>query len=102
MNPKLTWNGPDAPIILWLLMSLLLLRLSSASAQTLEGIAVLPADTFVVGPTSGQFITASNGRIPPFSADLVLRAYHVQPDFEKKSHSTGSGQWAIHLVTSQP
>ncbi len=35
-------------------------------AQTLEGFASLPADTFAPGPTSGQFITAANGRLPPF------------------------------------
>jgi hypothetical protein len=38
----------------------------SASAQTLEAFAVLPADTFATGPTSGQFITPTNGRTPPF------------------------------------
>src|SRR5262245_62018539 len=35
-------------------------------AQTLEGFASLPADTFEPGPTSGQFIAATNGRTPPF------------------------------------
>ena len=35
-------------------------------AQTLEAIAILPADTFEHGPTSGQFIAPANGRIPPF------------------------------------
>ena len=35
-------------------------------AQTLESIAVLPADTFEPGPTSGQFASPANGRIPPF------------------------------------
>jgi len=40
---------------------------SHTSAQTLEGYAVLPADTFEPGPTSGQFITPANGRIPPFA-----------------------------------
>src|SRR5262245_35370820 len=40
--------------------------LTPASAQTLEGIAILPADTFKPGPTSGQFIAPTNGRIPPF------------------------------------
>src|SRR5262245_425823 len=40
---------------------------SSCFAQTLEGIAILPADTFEPGPTSGQFITPANGRIPPFA-----------------------------------
>src|SRR5262245_686598 len=40
---------------------------SSCFAQTLEGIAILPADTFEPGPTSGQFITPANGRIPTFA-----------------------------------
>src|SRR5215510_2690665 len=39
---------------------------SASFAQTLTGIAILPADTFESGPTSGQFITPANGRIPPF------------------------------------
>jgi hypothetical protein len=38
----------------------------SAAAQTLEGFARLPADTFAPGPTSGQLITPANGRVPPF------------------------------------
>lgn len=37
-----------------------------AGAQTLDGFASLPADTFEPGPTSGQFIAATNGRTPPF------------------------------------
>jgi hypothetical protein len=37
-----------------------------AAAQTLEGFATLPADTFAPGPTSGQQITPANGRVPPF------------------------------------
>ena len=36
------------------------------SAAELIGIAVLPADAFVEGPTSGQFIEPANGRRPPF------------------------------------
>jgi hypothetical protein len=39
---------------------------SRADAQTLEGFSSLPADTFALGPTSGQFITTTNGRVPPF------------------------------------
>ncbi len=39
---------------------------SSAHAQTLEGFASLPADTFAAGPTSGQLIATTNGRMPPF------------------------------------
>src|SRR5262245_17435855 len=37
-----------------------------ARAQTLEGFASFPADTFAPGPTSGQFIDPANGRVPPF------------------------------------
>ena len=39
---------------------------ASVQAQTLEGFASFPADTFAPGPTSGQFITPANGRTPPF------------------------------------
>jgi hypothetical protein len=42
-----------------------------AEAQELVGFAKLPADSFTPGPTSGQFITAANGRTPPF--------LHAQP-----------------------
>ncbi len=40
----------------------------SRPAPTVElvGFAVLQADYFVPGPTSGQFIEAANGRAPPF------------------------------------
>lgn len=37
-----------------------------SKAATLIGFAVLPADTFTPGPTSGQFIEARNNRQPPF------------------------------------
>ena len=39
---------------------------ADAPRPELIGVAVLPADTFVEGPTSGQFIDAANGRVPPF------------------------------------
>jgi hypothetical protein len=39
---------------------------TSADAQTLEAFASFPADTFAPGPTSGQFIAPTNGRVPPF------------------------------------
>jgi hypothetical protein len=38
----------------------------SDPAVELVGFAVLPADHFVPGPTSGQFIQPANGRTPPF------------------------------------
>src|SRR5262245_21865525 len=55
----------------WPVLALLLAMNSSGWAQTLEGLAVLPADTFAEGPTSGQFITPANGRIPPFAKQPV-------------------------------
>src|SRR5262245_30280233 len=39
---------------------------AQTSGSTLEAIAILPADTFEPGPTSGQFITPANGVLPPF------------------------------------
>jgi hypothetical protein len=38
----------------------------TAAAQTLEGFAKLPPDTFATGPTSGNLALAANGRVPPF------------------------------------
>jgi hypothetical protein len=39
---------------------------SAAQAQTLEAFVAFRADTFAPGPTSGQFIAPTNGRVPPF------------------------------------
>src|SRR5262245_33331813 len=50
-----------------LLLTIWALSGASAWAQTLEGLAVLPADTFEQGPTSGQFTSPANGRIPPYT-----------------------------------
>lgn len=47
-------------------LSILLISATQTTAQKLVGRAVLGADTFAPGPTSGQFITPSNGRTPPF------------------------------------
>lgn len=73
-----------------------------AQAQaTLTGWAVLPADTFAPGPTSGQFTSPANGRVPPyanaqpvqgFSAVLAgpsAGTYYVMPDngFGTKANS---------------
>lgn len=100
----------------------------------LVGRAVLPAATFSPGPTSGQFITSSNGVTVPFvaqqpvqgfsavlfgpaadtfqvlvdngfgsksnSADSLLLAYGVKPDF--KTISGGSGTvLPVDLTTGQ-
>jgi hypothetical protein len=74
----------------------------AAPAQTvLSGWAVLPADTFAPGPTSGQFTNPANGRVPPyvdkqpvqgFSAVLAgptAGSFHVMPDngFGTKANS---------------
>jgi hypothetical protein len=72
-----------------------------AEGQTLEKFASLSADTFAPGPTSGQFISPANGRIPPFDhkqpvqgVSSVLRArgneFLIMPDngFGQKANST--------------
>ena len=46
-----------------------------ADAQTLVGFARLPADTFAAGPTSGQFITAANKRVPPFAGAQPVQGF---------------------------
>ncbi len=54
------------PLVALIAMVLAAVSVTPSAAQTLEGIAILPADTFQPGPSSGQFIAAANGRIPPF------------------------------------
>ena len=49
-----------------LFATILAVSVEAASAATLVGYAVLPADSFSPGPTSGQFIGPANGRRPPF------------------------------------
>ena len=44
-------------------------------SPTLDGFASLPADTFRPGPTSGQFITAANGRTPPFRDQQPVQGF---------------------------
>jgi len=43
-----------------------LLTATAVHGATLIGYAELPADTFIPGPTSGQFIDPANNRTPPF------------------------------------
>src|SRR5262249_26418584 len=47
----------------------------SVDRPTLVGRAVLPADSFAAGPTSGQFITPANGRTPPFINRQPLQGF---------------------------
>jgi hypothetical protein len=49
------------------IVSVLAVCAGTVQAQTLEGFAMLPADTFAPGPTSGQFIAPANGVMPPFA-----------------------------------
>jgi hypothetical protein len=48
---------------------------STASAQTLTGVASLPAETFAPGPTTGQFITPANGVTPPFLSRQPVQGF---------------------------
>lgn len=57
---------PDRGKLTRLLVLLLSQMAAVSQAATLTGFAMLPADTFRPGPTSGQFIEATNGRQPPF------------------------------------
>lgn len=54
---------------------MLLLLTAAAQAATLTGFAVLPADTFRPGPTSGQLIKAINGRHPPFVSEQPVQGF---------------------------
>ncbi len=60
----------------WLMLAGLAMG-GSAQAQTLEGFASLPADSFAAGPTSGQFIPPPfpNGRIPPFFDEQPIQGF---------------------------
>ena len=53
------------------LLSVLLAACADAPEPTLVGVAVLPADHFVAGPISGQFIEPANERTPPFDGQPV-------------------------------
>jgi hypothetical protein len=57
------------------LLLLLLFTAAVSRAATLTGFAVLPADTFVPGPTSGQFINSSNNRHPPFENQQPVQGF---------------------------
>jgi len=64
-------RGPEARLG-WIMRAALLVLVSGlmmgtlGQAQELTGIAVLPARSFVQGPSSGQFIEPANGVSPPF------------------------------------
>jgi hypothetical protein len=65
------------PFILMLFIAIAVC--AQARAQTLEGFAKLPADTFAPGPPSGNLISPSNGRVPPFEGQPVQGISSVLP-----------------------
>jgi hypothetical protein len=69
-------------------LPVLLLSLTAAvsKAATLTGFAVLPADTFTPGPTSGQFIEARNNRQPPFIDQQPVQGFSALIKDEKGSY----------------
>jgi PhoD-like phosphatase len=79
----------------------------AARSQTLEGFASFPADTFAPGPTSGQFITAANGRTPPFvnmqpvqGISSVLRASDLKLDFKDPNAPTIATEFVTPAITT--
>lgn len=90
-----------------------LVALPAIAAGTLSGFAVMPADTFAPGPTSGQFASGANGVTLPlvdrqpvqgFSAVLpgpVDGSFRVMPDngFGAKANSPDA---LLRLYTVKP
>jgi hypothetical protein len=60
-----------------MLVPILLAVSHGVHAQTLERFAVLPADSFTSGPTSGQLIPPPppNGRVPPFVDEQPIQGF---------------------------
>jgi len=58
-----------------LLVLLLSQTVAVSQAATLTAFAVLPADTFEPGPTSGQFIEPVNERQPPFEGKQPVQGF---------------------------
>ena len=58
------------------------------AVATLVGFASLPPDTFLPGPTSGQFIAAANGRTPPFLDRQPVQGFSAVV-------SAGSGEFFV-------
>jgi hypothetical protein len=66
-------HKPGKPFSIALL--LLSQTVAAADAATLTGFALLPADTFTSGPTSGQFIQPVNDRQPPFHEQQPIQGF---------------------------
>lgn len=87
--------------------------LPAQAGGTLTGFAVLPADTFAPGPTSGQFTNPANGRVPPYVGAQPVQGFsgvlsgpapgtfHVMPDngFGAKGNSADA---LLRMYAVQP
>lgn len=62
---------PFILIVVVLNMALPTTYAQDAPVVTLDGYAILPADTFAEGPDSGAALTPTNGRTPPFTGQPV-------------------------------
>jgi len=69
-----------------LLVLLLSQTVAVSQAATLTAFAELPADTFTPGPTSGQHIKPSNGRLPPFKEQQPVQGFSALIKGEEGSY----------------
>jgi len=75
MNSWITCSLINPLRIPSLLVLLLSQTVAVSQAATLTAFAVLPADTFAPGPTSGQFIEPGNERQPPFEDKQPVQGF---------------------------
>jgi len=66
---------------------MLLAPAAASQAATLVAYAELPADTFSPGPTSGQFIEATNNRHPPFVDQQPVQGFSALIKGENGSYT---------------
>lgn len=104
---------PFRPALTLVACTLAAAMLPAHAAGTLTGFALMPADTFAPGPTSGQFASSANGRTLPlvdkqpvqgFSGVLpgpVAGTFTVMPDngFGTKANSPDT---LLRLYTLKP
>lgn len=69
-----------------LLVLLLSQSVAVSQAATLTAFAVLPADTFAPGPTSGQYIKPANTRLPPFKEQQPVQGFSALIKGEEGSY----------------
>jgi len=89
-NPFLSSQKPTKPATHGKLSGLMISALTLVmpivcQAATLTAYAVLPADTFVPGSTSGQLIKPVNDRKPPFMNQQPVQGFSAVVQAEKGS-----------------